>query len=395
MSILKGLKSPDLYKNPELTKLLSYDRFNEFVMWQLFMNPVCIGADKVIEMAKDKGYDLVCGDFLQASRHIASRLDCAYFQTHSRITYEHRDRSWTNISFDQLLAFKKWAGKTHQKQALYNYYENFFAGSCYGTCEQFVWERWLLYDKAQPRFLQPAIILTSPMNYCVTIPDCKDFPHDQWRDVFKHAASRSFIWIGNRDFDEKREYGRKDVYSFTESLKPRLYVSLGTAFNNNFPLWDCLIKALEKLNYPTVCTAGNSQKLLDHMKGVITSDNIVCELYVNQRAYLCETDIYFCHGGASSTYEALYYTTPVVMFPQNGDQFNNAHLMEKSGCGPVIMDQKDAHGNQDNMIDTIIEATNNVVNNFQSYKKSTIEYKDSFMECMNTKEGCQQMIDMV
>jgi len=64
--------------------------------------------------------------------------------------------------------------------------------------------------------------------------------------------------------------------------------------------------------------------------------NLTVELYVNQTQVLIDSDVYFCHAGASSIYEAIWFTTPVVLIPMGLDQPENAEVAEKINIGKVF-----------------------------------------------------------
>ena len=51
---------------------------------------------------------------------------------------------------------------------------------------------------------------------------------------------------------------------------------------------------------------------------------------------MVKTDIFFCHGGASSTREGILYEVPMIMIPQDFDQAGNAQLIKEFQIGSCI-----------------------------------------------------------
>jgi len=137
--------------------------------------------------------------------------------------------------------------------------------------------------------------------------------------------------MGNRNFKESRA-PEDDRTSFSSDKPPRVYLSLGTSFNSEVDKFQGVINALIELGYPLTVACGGSQDLFDKLNKN-KAENVDIQLFPNQRQLLTKMDIYFCHGGASSVYEAMYFRVPVLMLPQVGDQHANTTIMVEHKAG--------------------------------------------------------------
>lgn len=185
-STVLALKSKSI--STDLEKFWKYERFGEWFQFTHFMDQAIHGSNILIEQAKDKNYNLVCGNYLQCGRNVASKLKCSYFQFQKQTKADPSKLQIT--SFDHLSAYHRWSETSYQKQVWYQFYEKLFEESCYKECEQYVKERWMLYDKKDSRYLQPSIMLEGNQNeYFRSVQQSE---RESWV-----KAARNWIWVNN------------------------------------------------------------------------------------------------------------------------------------------------------------------------------------------------------
>ncbi len=57
---------------------------------------------------------------------------------------------------------------------------------------------------------------------------------------------------------------------------------------------------------------------------------------VDQLSVLQNTDVFITHGGMNSASEALIFGVPMLVCPQQGDQFAVAHRISELGAGCIL-----------------------------------------------------------
>ena len=155
--------------------------------------------------------------------------------------------------------------------------------------------------------------------------------------------------------------------------KKLIYISLGTIFNNNIEFYkECIETFRNMKEFQIIMSVGNMINIKD-LGGII--DNIYVFNYVPQLQVLKEADIFISHGGINSINEAIFLNkVPLIIIPQQIDQFDNAKKIEELGAG-IALDNKTI--NQEILKNAVSQILNNE-NKFQSgievIKKS---FKDS------------------
>jgi MGT family glycosyltransferase len=216
-------------------------------------------------------------------------------------------------------------------------------------------------------FLDLAYIADAPYKLVLT---SKLFNPDNYS-----LTDNSFIFIGPSI--EKRAID--DSFKFKKDENKKLiYISLGTVFNKNIEFYQKCIKAFEnKKEFQVMMSIGKS---LDIKELGDLPDNFFVYNYVPQIQVLNYTDIFITHGGTNSIYEALLLKNlPLIVIPQNGDQFTCAKQIEKNGAG-VTLDSK-------NLTSEILLST---VNNFlefkEKYKNGVNKLVESFKEARKERK---------
>ena len=118
----------------------------------------------------------------------------------------------------------------------------------------------------------------------------------------------------------------------------RLYVSMGTIFNENAEMLEILIQAFSG--------AGEEIEVILALGGAKVPDSISFpknfKVYnlVNPIKMMEYTDVVLTHGGLNGIKEAIYCGNPIVVVAQALDQFLNAKQVERLGIGVSLSKYK-------------------------------------------------------
>jgi UDP:flavonoid glycosyltransferase YjiC (YdhE family) len=126
-------------------------------------------------------------------------------------------------------------------------------------------------------------------------------------------------------------------------LRPLVYVTLGTVFNNSPALWRTLLRAVGELDVDAVITTGAS---VDPAELGEPPPNARLERYVRQSHLLPRCSAVVCHGGFNTLIAAFSRGLPVVCLPLGADQPVNARCVEAAGAGISLANApaRDARG---------------------------------------------------
>lgn len=126
---------------------------------------------------------------------------------------------------------------------------------------------------------------------------------------------------------------RDDAPAFpVERLRGKrvLFISLGTAFNQNLDFWKMCIDAFGNTQYTVLMAVGPG---VDGEVFERVPENIIIENYVRQLDVFPHTTLHIGHGGVGSTQEALYHNIPLVLVPQMFTQELVARQVVRTGAG--------------------------------------------------------------
>ena len=114
--------------------------------------------------------------------------------------------------------------------------------------------------------------------------------------------------------------------------KKLVYISLGTIFNDNFEIFKQFVEAFRNWkDFQVVISIGKHFDVKD--LGDLP-ENILAFNFVPQLQILKIADIFIIHGGINSINEAILLNNlPVIVIPQEIDQFDNAKQIEKLEAG--------------------------------------------------------------
>lgn len=124
--------------------------------------------------------------------------------------------------------------------------------------------------------------------------------------------------------------------SFNNNDGEKIYLSLGTVFNDKPEVFNVILDGLSPLKIQTIVSAGASyENLLPHAK-----ENIHIFKQVPQVPLLKQVDLVITHGGNNTVQETLAAGKPMVVIPFGGDQIVNAQRVVRLGVGTCILPEQ-------------------------------------------------------
>lgn len=164
-----------------------------------------------------------------------------------------------------------------------------------------------------------------------------------------------------------------------EKERPLVYISLGTVINDRPDFYGKCIEALKDQNVDVVISCGNA---MDRNVLGTLPDNIKVYPYVDQLDILSRADAFITHCGMNSVSESLYMATPMVLYPQTGEQRAVARRTMEIGAGTTL---------DDDSVKGIRAAVTEILNN-ASYGAAAKECSIDFRACSGT-EGAALFIE--
>lgn len=121
-----------------------------------------------------------------------------------------------------------------------------------------------------------------------------------------------------------------------------IYISLGTIFNRDEQLLEQLVRQFGRKPDKTSQSCEYSVVMVwDEWNGSQKEcfpDNFIVRKFVNQGEVLKRASLFISAGGQNSIHEALYYSVPCLICPQQGEQLVNAERFERLGFGRILRD---------------------------------------------------------
>lgn len=128
----------------------------------------------------------------------------------------------------------------------------------------------------------------------------------------------------------------KDFPYEKQTDNPVIYISLGTIYNKNTEFYRKCFEAFGDIDKQVVLSIGNAT-CIDSLGDI--PDNFLVMNHVPQIEILKHSGVFITHGGMNSVNEGIYNNVPLIVFPQNADQFLVASQVEKLGVGVYIKNQ--------------------------------------------------------
>ena len=161
-------------------------------------------------------------------------------------------------------------------------------------------------------------------------------------------------------------------------IKKLIYISLGTIFNKEFDFYFKCIEAFkDSKDYQIIMSVG---KAVDIKQFGDVPKNISIYNYVPQVQLLADVDIFITHGGLNSTQERLLAGIPLIVIPQNYDQFDNAKRVVQLEAG-ISLDKNKIE------VDVLKKAVNDIVSNFGKYKNGVAKIAKSFKDSADNRKN--------
>ena len=115
--------------------------------------------------------------------------------------------------------------------------------------------------------------------------------------------------------------------------RPLLYISLGTAFNNQVDFYQMCFDAFAQSEWQVILSFGTQ---IDPSALKEPPANFLIAPHVPQLEVLARADLFISHGGMNSTMESLWFGVPLVMVPQMIEQEINAYRAQELGLGIML-----------------------------------------------------------
>ena len=113
--------------------------------------------------------------------------------------------------------------------------------------------------------------------------------------------------------------------------------------------------------------------------------NISIFNYVPQVQLFADVDIFITHGGLNSTQEGLIDGIPLIVIPQNYDQFDNSKRVLQLEAG-ISLDKNKIE------IDVLKKAINDIVSNFGKYKNGVAKIVKSFKDSSDNRKNIYEKL---
>lgn len=177
---------------------------------------------------------------------------------------------------------------------------------------------------------------------------------------FAETFSKHYAFVGPSVFSDAEPDKAKD--------RPLIYISMGTVVNDRPDFYTKCIKSVKDKNVDVIISYG---KYMDSKELGTLPDNVKAYPYVDQLDVLSKADVFITHCGMNSVSESLYMATPMVLYPQTGEQYAVARRTEEVGAGVILKDES-AEG--------IWKAVDQILQN-KGYADAAMEYSRDFRSC--------------
>lgn len=140
-------------------------------------------------------------------------------------------------------------------------------------------------------------------------------------------------------FSDRYLFAGPSVFSKAVPMKkkerPLVYISMGTVINDRPALYRRCIEALGDQNLDIVISCGNET---DRARLGALPEHVQVYPTVDQPDVLSRADVFLTHCGMNSVSESLYMATPMVLYPQTGEQNAVARRAAELGAGVLLTD---------------------------------------------------------
>ena len=159
-----------------------------------------------------------------------------------------------------------------------------------------------------------------------------------------------------------------DAVPDKKKARPLVYISMGTVINDRPDFYHKCFEALKDVDVDVLISCGNA---VDREKLGVPPENFELQPYVDQLDVLSRTDVFITHCGMNSVSESLYMATPMVLYPQTGEQAAVARRAAELGAGVLL---------KDDSVAGIRAAVQKILDN-ASYRDAAAECSRDFRSC--------------
>ena len=140
-----------------------------------------------------------------------------------------------------------------------------------------------------------------------------------------------FVFVGSSLQTQRHYHG--DFPLDRLDKHPQLYISLGTAFNNEMEFYYLCFDAFGQSEWQVVLAFGQH---IDPAQLKEPPANFIAAPHVPQLEVLARADVFVSHGGMNSTMESLTFGVPLVVVPQMVEQEMTARRVQELGLGLAL-----------------------------------------------------------
>lgn len=166
-------------------------------------------------------------------------------------------------------------------------------------------------------------------------------PYSPWLNLVASASimeaprnnlTENTLFIGPC-FGKRAEVEKEFPFDKLRADKFKVYVSLGTIFNNKPEIFRKIMRALDTSEYQVIISAGGAYQTLQQD---VLPQNAQIFRSVPQVSLLPKIDLFISHGGNNSTNESLASGKPIIVMPVGGEQADNASRVVYLGVGKRV-----------------------------------------------------------
>lgn len=167
-------------------------------------------------------------------------------------------------------------------------------------------------------------------------------PYSRWANILLTAKeieaprminSDCTFFVGPCFALSRNDVNTKFEYDWLNTNVKKIYVSLGTVFNNKPNVFKKILEGISKSNYQIIVSAGGAYNEL------IKEDfreNVMIYKSVPQLEVLRCVDLVISHGGNNTINETLMAGKPILVMPVGGEQADNASKIEYLQVGKRV-----------------------------------------------------------
>ena len=174
---------------------------------------------------------------------------------------------------------------------------------------------------------------------------------------YGESFSQHYAFVGPSVFSTLQPDKNKD--------RPLIYISLGTVINERPDFYHKCMEALKSLSADVIISCGQAMRV--EQLGALP-ENVSVYPTVDQLEVLSRASAFITHCGMNSVSESLYMATPMVLYPQTGEQQAVARRAQEIGAGTWL---------RDDSVEGIRRAVEEILNQ-ASYAKAAEECSREF-----------------